>query len=266
MNNRWAILGLGFIAPRHIEAIKHIGGELIASCDIDSSKQLDGVPFWEDWRAMLDSAAFEEVENVAICTPNYLHYSMIKECVKRRKRVLCEKPLVLSVAEAIDIPNNVFTVLQLRYHSEVKKLKELPKQKTAFLSVKVKRDDSYWAGWKGKEHQSGGILMNIGVHYFDILIYLWGDSYKILKSEKTQKRAIGVIDFTGCKVNYEVEILQDNNGQDRYLEVNGKKYQFSNQDNLSYEDLHKKVYEDFTKGLGVTPKEAVKSIRLVSQL
>src|SRR3990167_5285954 len=141
--NNWALIGLGFISSRHIEAIKHVGGNLIVSCDIDPEKQIDGVPFWEDWRAMVESPAFEEVDNVAILTPNYLHYSMIKECVKRKKRVLCEKPLVLNAQEALSLPDDVFTVLQLRYHPEVQKLQSIPKPRKANLYVNVKRDESY---------------------------------------------------------------------------------------------------------------------------
>ena len=107
---------------------------------------------------------------------------------------------------------------------------------------------------------------NLGIHYFDLLIYLFGDDYKVYKHSQSDNKAKGRIKFKNADVNYYLEIMPNDNGQDRYLEIDGEKISLSKQDNLSFEDLHTKVYQDLLKAGGVQPKEAVKSIKLVEKL
>lgn len=255
---KWAVIGMGFIYPRHEKAIKKVG-ELKLTCDIDASKKAD----FTDWKKMVQSKAWEEITHVALCTPNYLHYPMYR--AMKDKIVLSEKPLALS-SEDIKKDDKVLTVLQLRYHPEVIKLKKnLKKGKHEVeMLISVKRDQAYWDGWKGTESKSGGILFNLGIHYFDLLIHLFGDKYKIIKASNSPKHAEGTIEFGDTVVNYNLMIKGSDKGQDRRLVIDGKKVSLSKQDNLSFEDLHVKVYEDLDKG--ITPIEAIKSIKLIEAL
>lgn len=256
---KWAIIGSGgFIAPRHFKSILEIGDEVILTCDIDEAKQAD----FMDYEVMMQSERWKEVGGVAICAPNNWHYQMCE--AMKDKIVICEKPLTLSSKK---MPEKAFTVLQLRYHPEVLRLKnELKGKHKVNLVVKVKRDKSYWESWKGFEKLSGGILFNLGIHYFDLLIYLFGDDYKIYKHSRSDNQANGRIKFQNADVRYYLEIMSDNEGQDRYLEIDGEKISLSKQDNLSFENLHTKVYEAVKAGKGIPPSEVVKSIKLVEKL
>lgn len=261
MINNWAIVGLGFISPRHIKAITEVGDRLVLTCDLDPAKGAD----YTDWKEMMEDERWKHVTHVAICTPNYLHYEMAKTFAMDGRTVLCEKPLVLASNQ--QLPNNVYTVLQLRFHPEIMRLKEgLKGLHNGDMIVKVKRDPNYWTGWKGKDNKSGGILFNLGIHYFDILIHLFGNNYKILRSEYSEKRAFGVIDFNGSRFNYDLEIRGDDKDQNRALVIDGEEVVLSKQDNLSFENLHVEVYKALKEGNGTEAKEAMKSIRLVEKL
>ena len=264
MSESWAIIGNGFIASKHVEGIKHIGDRILQVCDEDLQKDTIGGIFAMNWRTMIESPYFMDIDCVAICTPNYLHYEMCDMFSDMGKRVLCEKPLVLDSSHKL--PDSVFTVLQLRHHPEVKKLKKKLPEGNVKLYVKVKRDKDYFNGWKFNNKLSGGILFNLGIHYFDLLIYLFGDEYKVLGHTTTDKIANGLLDFKGRQIEYEIELQSTDNRQDRYLQIGDKRISFSKQDNLSFENLHNKVYEDFKKGKGITFDEAVKSIKLVEKL
>lgn len=258
---KFALVGLGFIAPRHKQAIERIGGEVLLTCDSDSTKH----PDFTDWRLMTQSEQWKQISYVSLCVPNYLHCKMAQSMSD--KIVLSEKPLGLSEEDINKIGDNVFTVLQLRHHPEVIKLKRsLRGTHRVFLTVKVKRDKSYWDCWKGDKEKSGGILFNLGIHYFDLLIYLFGNDYKILDSGYSDNKAQGKIDFNGTICDYNLEIMPDDNGQERSLEIDGETVVLSKQDNLSYEDLHLKVYQNLIKGRGIKKDEALKSIKLVSKL
>ena len=258
---KWAIIGLGFISGRHIKSIYEIGDELILTCDNDPSK---GATFL-DWREMMKDERWKEITHIAVCAPNYLHFEMCK--AMEDKIVLCEKPLALSSGDVKKL--NAFTVLQLRHHPDVKWLKfRAPSLniRSGELVVKVKRDPSYWSGWKGDEEKSGGILFNLGIHYFDLLIYLFGEDYQIIRSVYSPKKAQGAIMFGKTLIEYHLEIMDNDKDQDRKLVFDGLNISLSKQDNLSFEDLHRLVYEDLKRGKGVTVKDALPSIELVEKL
>jgi len=259
MKNKWAVAGLGFISPRHIQAINSIGDEVVMTCDIDPEKGADFLNYTE----MVNSKEFKEVTHVAICTPNDTHYRYIWEALDKGKKVLCEKPLVLEEWQTDDMPDDVFTVLQLRYHPDLKKLKKATGP--VDMIIHVNRGKSYWSGWKGDEKRSGGILFNLGIHYFDVLIQLFGDEYKVHNSFYTDRHASGIIVFPKNVVNYDLKI-SDEGDQERSLTVGTTRVNFSSKDNLSYEDLHKKVYSDCKKGIGVSPKDIRRSIELIKRL
>jgi UDP-N-acetyl-2-amino-2-deoxyglucuronate dehydrogenase len=212
---------------------------------------------------MCESDEFKAVDNVAILTPNHLHIPMVKKCLEKGKRVLCEKPLGISIEEVESLPNDgsVFCVLQLR-----KRLpKDISRPKEVDLKLNFHRDQSYWDGWKGDESKSGGILYNLGIHYIDYLIQLLGDDYRICYKMHYKDMASGFLMFGDTKVHYKMTI-DKSKPIFRDIVLDGVSINLSNQENLSYEDLHKFVYEDFQKGVGVLPQDAVKAIRLVEKL
>ena len=266
----WVIVGNGFIAKKHKEAIYQIGHKLLAVCDYDKEKSSLEAPLFLNWKDMMDSAYFRDsIDNVAICTPSFLHYKMARDFARAGKRVLCEKPLTLSSREAEILPANIFTVLQLRHHPKVKELKtrDFSKVKKVEMRIVVKRDEEYWNSWKGKELYSGGILFNIGIHYFDLLIYLFGENYEITYCECSKEAAEGKIVFDKrIEVQFLLLIQKLEEGQKRELAIENESINFSSKNNLAEENLHIKVYQDFIENKGITPVEAAKSIKLVEKL
>lgn len=249
MKAKFAVVGKGFIYPRHKQAIEANGSEIIMSCDIE-----------RDWVEMFNHPDFDKVTHVSICTPNYLHAVIIREALLKGKKVLCEKPLSISGTERME---GVRTVLQLRYHPELQKIN---KPKKLQVIAKMFRDDEYWKSWKGNEIMSGGILYNLGIHYIDLAIFLLGDSWEIIDTYKTNKIVIAKVRFGESLVNFHIEIVNNKDEQYRKLIADGKEIILSNQDNLSYEDLHTKVYEEFLVGRGIGVEEANKSLKLIKAI
>jgi UDP-N-acetyl-2-amino-2-deoxyglucuronate dehydrogenase len=239
----------GFIAPRHKQAIEKLGAEVFLSCDKE-----------RDWVEMFNHPDFDEVTHVSICTPNYLHSVITREALLKGKKVLCEKPLSINGTEGLD---GVKTVLQLRYHPELQKIN---KPKELQVTAKMFRDDKYWKSWKGNEVMSGGILYNLGVHYVDLAIFLLGDSWEIIDVYKTDKKVTATVRFGESLANFHIEVVNNRDEQGRKLIADGKEITLSNQDNLSYEDLHTEVYKEFLAGRGIGIDESEKSLKLISAI
>lgn len=253
---KFCVVGMGFIFSRHKQSIEAIGGEVSLTCDIDESKS----PMFTDWMEMFDHPSFNEITHVSICTPNYLHSVISREAILRGKKVLCEKPLSINNTVMMD---DVKTVMQLRYHPS---LQSINKPKNVHVEAKMFRDDKYWDSWKGNVVKSGGVLFNLGVHYIDLLIFLLGDSWEILEVNKDKKYVSGKIRFQDSIATFHVEAVDSRENQGRKLIADGKEIILSNQDNLSYEDLHTEVYKDFVSGGGVNLKEVEKSIKLIKSI
>ena len=261
---KYAVIGKGFIYPRHVKAIEDTGGEIILTCDID----LDKNPDYTDWEYMFTTEKFKEVDTVVIFTPNYLHHPITKKALEMGKKVLCEKPLSINGTDGLE---GVNTVLQLRYSPEVLKLKEERPNKLD-IALKMKRGMDYWTGWKGNKEKSGGLIYNLGIHYVDLLVFLLGKPVEILETHGDNQRHF---DF---KVMFERglgsltidagEELIPSRDLTAYTELNpeGRPINLSNKENLSYEDLHKDVYKHFLNGEGIPLSEARKSLELVGNL
>jgi len=276
MNNTWAIIGLGFISQRHIDSIKNIGDKLLMACDVDESKKekVPDVRFFNDYNVMLADPEFSKVDCVAICTPNYLHYQMIKKCVDAGKRVLCEKPLVIDSKQLESLSENVGTVLQLRYNPEIieakkeieeqlKKLEDINEGVVAGeLTMKLNRGDFYWRGWKGDEAQSGGLLFNIGIHYFDLIVYLLGTPTNSYADILTKSYAKGLLIYPKVVIFWELSLEAPMDNQIRRLKLFGKNFDLTR----NFDGLHQRVYEDFVAGKLVAPSQAKDVIKLVEEL
>ena len=242
---KFKLLGNGFIAPRHKEAIESIGGEVV-----------------ED---------YNDADCVVVLTPNDLHYGMVIDAHDRGKIVLCEKPMVIgkiNLGNLIDV-KNVYTVLQLRYHPLAKQLKEEFEKGKLYeieMDIAVHRDTDYFNGWKGDRKRSGGILYNLGIHYFDLLLWIFGPAIETKLKHEDQSMAFGTIMGKNYACKWRLQLDARKYEQHRTFRVNGKDYNFSSKDNLAEENLHKFVYQGLIKGKGITPKEVSKSINLIENL
>lgn len=259
MNKLFSIIGSGFILPKHIQAIFSVGGKVS-----EIINEYFGADYWKE------TIKNTEADYVVILTPNDLHYEMAKEALKQNKTVLCEKPLTINYKDAEDLANyhNVFSVLQLRHHPLAKKLKkEIKEEKHDILmDISVHRDESYHLGWKGDKKRSGGILYNLGIHYFDLLIYLFGEPKQFLSQHISDKISIGMVSGDNYNCLYRIGTIADIHNQRRTFKINGESFNFSSKDNLSFENLHQYVYQDLIEGKGVGAEESFKSIRLVEKL
>lgn len=269
---RYALIGKGFISKRHEDAIDKTGGRLLVASDTDPNKFGSGVHCTRHYEFMTALPGWRDVDTVVIATPNDLHVEMARWSIRHGKKVICEKPFSIDSASMDFAHNdeNVFVVMQLRHHPMMKKLRQMPVDQfeDVHLYVRVKRGPDYWAGWKGDSSQSGGVLFNIGVHYMDALLELFGKDYEIIESSVSDASAYGLVRFGAMRnpVRFNVSITDTDEGQDRFLMVNGEKYKFSDKDNLSYEDLHVKVYQDFLEGKGVHPSDVLPLTKFIEEL
>jgi len=251
---KFSIIGTGFIFPNHVQAIKSVGGEIVEA--IGEGSLLS-------WREIIKNP---QTDCIVILAPNNLHFEMALASAKEGKIVLCEKPLTLNSKEVKELMNypDIFTVAQLRYHPAVKELKEKIFQKENYkikIDISVHRDKNYYQGWKGQKEKSGGILFNLGIHYFDLLLYLFGPAQKIQTDFLTETKGEGIIEGKNYICQWRINTEEEKEKQKRVFEINGTLYNFS-----SAENLHVYVYKDLLEGKGVTPKEALKSIELIEKI
>ncbi len=268
MNKKFAIIGKGFIYNLHAQAIAKIGGEIVDV--VDESKGPDA------WKEMVKKT---KADCIVILAPNHLHFEMAKFSAQCGKMVLCEKPLTIKSEEArilMEYPN-IFTVCQLRYHPLTKKIKSEAKKgeedksssspsshkgdSVIEMDISVHRDESYWKSWKGMSDRSGGILFNLGIHYFDLLLYLFGKPSEISTKFLTEKTGEGKISGNNYVCNWRISAEAPKDGQNRSFKINGVNYDFS-----STENLHICVYEDLLERKGITPKESLSSIELIEKI
>lgn len=267
MMNTWAIIGLGFISPRHKKGIESTGGTLITTCDIDPAKGADFLSF----DALRSSNMWKRVSHVAVCTPNDTHSDIVRACLDDGKRVLCEKPLTLF--DDFSGLDGVNVVLQLRYNPAVIALKEAGVQDID-IKVVTYREQKYWDSWKGQPERSGGVLLNMGVHYIDLLIHLLGDPIEILESTFDIKyKATGSVRFQRGIGRYHIELSKEPCETIRDIRVNGKREDIegatiplSDSTNMQYKDLHSEVYRNFVDGRGIPLEEARRALDLISDL
>lgn len=256
---KFAIIGTGFIMPRHAEAINFIGGEIV---DIISDAHGQN-----KWQEIIKNT---KADYISVLTPNNLHFKMCKFAIDQSKTVLCEKPLAIKSRDIKKLINKkIFTVLQLRQHPLVKEIKSQIKNKKnnkIKIDISVYRDKKYYASWKGQEKRSGGVLFNLGIHYFDLLLYLFGQTQEVQIKSMNSKTGIGIIRGRNYTCNWRISTDEKQDNQRRVFKINNKNYNFSSQDNLSYENLHRFVYQDLIKNKGITPEQALKSVELVEKL
>jgi len=256
----FTLIGTGFIMPRHASSIHRVGGKIIDVVNTAYGK--------DTWKNVIKNTS---AEYIVILGPNDLHLDMLRLAVDSGKKVLCEKPLGIS-SQGIEPflgRKDVFTVLQLRYHPLVQKMKEVRDSSdhlTVDMDISVYRDPHYYSSWKGQRERSGGVLFNLGIHYFDLLLNVFGKPHTVRTKFLDDKTGEGNFIGEKYKCNWRVSTDEKRESQRRIFKVNGIDFNFSSQDNLSYEDLHVLVYKDMLNGEGVFPDEAIKSVQFVEKL
>lgn len=290
---RFALIGAaGYIAPRHMKAISDTGNDLVAAMDpfdsvgiIDSYfPEADFFTEFERFDRHLDKLRrnHQAIDFVSICSPNYLHDAHIRFGLRSGASVICEKPLVLNPwnVEAMmeiekDSPGRVFNVLQLRLHPSIIELKRKVEMSDQTYTVDLKyitsRGKWYHYSWKGREEQSGGIVTNIGVHFFDMLLWIFGDCQNLYVSQSDSNTAKGNMKLEKADVSWHLSIdpcelpeSASSKGLRTYrsITVNEEEFEFSG----GFTDLHTKVYQDILSGGGFGLEDAMPAIRLVHRI
>ncbi len=264
MKTRFGIIGLGFIYNKHAEAIEANNGEIVFGCDIDERKKEklpESAKFTTNWLNIRD------IDIVSILTPNHLHIDMARYWAGTNTTVLIEKPPVIKSKDLKQLSkhSNVFAVLQLRHHPELLKWKEKIRPDEPYsveMKILVRRDDWYFESWKAKEKESGGLLFNIGVHYFDALTFLFGEPTEVTTTDLRTKQAAGKIGFRNAMVNWEISLNAPMDNQKRVLKINGEKLNL----NQGFENLHTKVYEELLNDRGVPIEKCRETVKLIERL
>lgn len=287
MKNFVLIGTAGFIAPKHLRAIKDTGNNLIAALDKnDSVGVLDS--YFPECDFFVEFERFErhceklkrngiKIDFVSVCSPNYLHDAHIRFGLRLGADVICEKPVVLNPwnVDALmeleqETGKRVFNVLQLRLHKHVLELKNgFDKQKQYDINIEyiTPRGNWYDISWKGDKGKSGGITSNIGVHFFDLLIWIFGDVISYDVKENSPKTMRGTMQFENAKVQWLLSIdkkmLRDDNAKaERKFEVNRKTIHLDE----NFGDLHLELYNQILQGNGIRLSETKKTIEFLSKI
>lgn len=288
----------GYIAPRHMQAIKDTGNELVAALD-----PYDGIGIMDSY---FPNASFfteferfdrfidkyhreneKRIEYISITTPNYLHDAHIRFALKSGADAICEKPLVLNPhnLDQLKVIENetgkkVNNILQLRLHPSIialkqKVLNELKNNPNKIYDIDLtyltSRGKWYFISWKGDESKSGGIATNIGVHFFDMLCWIFGEVKENILHLKTADTNAGKLVLKNATVRWFLSVNSDyipsaikEEGQTtfRSIKIDGNEIEFS----TGFKDLHTRSYEEIVSGNGFGLDEVYTSIQIVSQI
>ena len=295
--SNFGIIGVaGYIAPRHMKAIKETGHQLIAVLDPN-----DSVGILDSW--FPEAHFFTEFERfdrhidklrranhgkqlnyLSICSPNYLHDSHVRFALRSNTDAICEKPLVLNpwnIDGLIDLEKDtgrkVHTILQLRLHPAIRAFREKvrlsnPGQKfDVDLTYITSRGNWYLQSWKGDEKKSGGIATNIGVHFFDMLHYLFGALQQNTLHHYSPTKAAGYLEYQKARVRWFLSVdVSDVPAEARAagqrtfraLTANGESLEFSD----GFTDLHTLSYQEILAGRGFGLEDNRVAIETVAQI
>jgi UDP-N-acetyl-2-amino-2-deoxyglucuronate dehydrogenase len=281
----------GYIAVRHLKAIKDTGNNLLASLDkFDSVGILDS--FFPDSDFFTEFERFDRhfeklkrqgthIDYVTICSPNFLHDSHIRFALRHQADAICEKPIVLNPwnIDALqeiekETGRKVFTILQLRLHPKILELRDTvrngPKDKVydIDLSYITSRGSWYYFSWKGDIQKSGGVATNIGVHFFDMLEWIFGDVKKNIVHLSEKNRAAGYLELEKARIRWFLSLdindipspaRQAGKRTFRSISVDGDEVEFSE----GFTELHTMTYREILAGKGYGLEDSRKSIETV---
>ncbi len=294
MKNFAVIGAAGYIAPRHLMAIRDTGNDLLAALDrFDSVGILDSyfpqAHFFTEFERFdrhIDKLKRKgtKIDYVSICTPNYLHDSHIRFALRTQADAICEKPLVLNPwnLEALmeiekETGNKVNNILQLRLHPSIMALKEkIANSKDdrihdVDLTYLTSRGNWYFNSWKGDTGKSGGIASNIGIHFFDMLIWIFGAVKENIVHLLQEDRAAGMLHLEKARVRWYLSVnyndipeavKKENKRTFRAITVDGEEVEFSE----GFGNLHTRSYEEILKGNGFGLDAALPSIQVTHDI
>lgn len=294
MQKKFVLIGAaGYIAPRHMKAIREVGGDLTAAYDLN-----DSVGIMDSY--FPDAAFFTEFEQfeseifarrsrgenhnyVGICSPNYLHKAHMSFALRSGADAICEKPLVLDpsdleqlIALEQETGKKINSILQLRLHPAIialkKKVASGPKDRMydVDLGYFTSRGSWYYASWKGDAGKSGGIATNIGVHFYDMLSFVFGPIKSSVVHYRAQDASAGYLEFEQARVRWVLSINRSHlpahtpEGQSthRSIAIDGEEIEFSG----GFTDLHTASYQGVLDGQGFGLDVVRPSIELVSEI
>ena len=294
MKNFALIGAAGYIAPKHLKAIKNTGNNLLAAFDpFDSVGILDS--YFPNSDFFVEFERFDRhveklkrknsaIDYVSVCSPNYLHDSHIRFGLRNQAEVICEKPIVLNpwnIDALEEIENetgrHIFSILQLRLHPAIINLRDKvrngPKDKIydIDLTYLTSRGHWYYSSWKGDVSKSGGIATNIGVHFFDMLTWIFGNVKNNIVHIHSHDRAAGYLELEKARVrwflsiNYDTipnEIKAQGKRTYRSIKIEGEELEFSD----GFTDLHTTSYEAILAGKGFRIGETKSAIEIVHNI
>ena len=291
----FALVGAGgYIAPRHMKAIKDTGNNLIAALDKhDSVGILDS--YFPETEFFVEFERFDRhieklkrlgmhTDFVTVCSPNYLHDAHIRFGLRVGADVICEKPLVLNpwnIDGLMEIEKEtgrkISTILQLRLHPAIialrEKVQKTPSTKKYQVNLKYITSRGHWyhISWKGDIQKSGGIATNIGIHFFDMLLWIFGDVKTNEVRQHTTETASGRLELEKANVEWLLsidsntlppEVKQAGKRTFRSMTIDEDEFEFSE----GFTELHTRSYEEILKGNGFSIEESRKSIELVHKI
>lgn len=278
----------GYIAVRHLNAIKETGNNLLASLDpFDSVGLLDSYFPQSDFFVEFErfdrhfdklKRSGTRIDYVSICSPNYLHDSHIRFALRQGADAICEKPIVLNPwnVDALQIIENetgrkINTVLQLRLHPRIVELKQMiqdgPKDKVydVDLTYITSRGNWYFRSWKGDIEKSGGVSTNIGIHFFDMLGWIFGEVKNNVVNISEYNKAAGYLELKNARVRWFLsldfndipgEYKENGKRTFRSVTVEGEEVEFSE----GFTDLHTASYREIIEGRGFGLNDARQSV------
>lgn len=288
----YALIGAaGFVAPRHLKAIKEIGGNLKAILDPNDSVGIidsyyPDASFFKEFERfdrhlekLRREGEEDKIHYVSICSPNYLHDAHIRCALRADAHAICEKPLVLNPwnADALhgleeETGKKVNNILQLRLHPSIIELKKkfdaMPKDKKhdVVLTYITPRGKWYHYSWKGNINKSGGIATNIGIHFFDMLIWFFGESQSSTLHLYSPDKAGGLLELENARVKWYLSLdrndLPAGNGTYRSITIDNEEMEFSE----GFTNLHTISYQEINAGRGFGIAEARPSIEVVYEI
>jgi UDP-N-acetyl-2-amino-2-deoxyglucuronate dehydrogenase len=298
MGKNFALIGAaGYIAPRHMEAIRSTGNQLVAAMDPSDSvgiidSYFPNASFFTEFERLdrhLDklrrSGGTNPAEFISICSPNYLHDSHMRFALRAGADAICEKPLVLNpwnIDALLDVEEStgrrINTILQLRVHPEIVQLREKVLSEVAErgkhdvdLTYITSRGLWYLHSWKGDLKKSGGIATNIGVHFFDMLHFLFGKRQANVVHLSEPTRAAGYLEYEHARVRWflsvdandlPTQVLERGQRTYRSITVDGAEIEFSS----GFGDLHTRSYEAILAGNGFGLEENRSAISTVAEI
>lgn len=285
----------GYIAPRHMKAIKDTGNQLIAALDPNDSVGIidsyfpDADFFTEAERFdrhldKLRRSGNHKIDYVSICSPNYLHDAHIRMSLRNGSHAICEKPIVLNPwnIDALcqleqESGLHIYTILQLRLHPAIIELRNKvkkqnrPEKYDVILKYITSRGKWYHFSWKGNVQKSGGVATNIGIHFFDMLTWIFGNVQENKVHLNAPDKASGYLELENARVQWFLSLdindvpeeeRQKGKRTFRMLQINNDLFEFSE----GFTDLHTLSYEEILKGNGFRVAEAMKSVEVVQHI